>query len=103
MFPDSLSQAQFGLTVSDLEQQVSSESSLSLMGVSGGVSQNVLQPVILSHTEGGEELGSRTSHQQGDKSPLPELTQLSSNSFRGEQQTSQSLVGLFGFYYQVKP
>ena len=62
------------------------------MGVSGGVASNVLQPVILDPTEGGGgegvggQPGCALQQHPGDKSPLPELTQLSSNSFRGENQ-----------------
>ena len=85
VYADSLAHAQFGLSVTGLEQHVGSDNNLTLMGVSGGVGSNVLQPVMLDHTEGREELTSQASHQPGDKSPLPELTQLSSNSFRGEQ------------------
>merc|ERR550539_648290 len=54
------------------------------MGVSSGVASasNVLQPVILDGTESQDDLSCHANHSTGDKSPLPELTQLSSHSFR---------------------
>ena len=59
-----------------------SEATLSLMGaVSSGVSSNVLQPVLL---DGSDNCQAAVSQSAGDKSPLPELTQLSSHGFRGK-------------------
>ena len=85
IFPDTLASTQFGLTVNELEQQIgNTENTLTLMGVSSGVASNVLQPVILEQTESRDGLSCHGNQSAGDKSPLPELTQLSSHSFRGK-------------------
>ena len=85
IFPDTLASSQFGLTVNELEQHIgNNENTLTLMGVSSGVASNVLQPIILDQTESRDDLSCHGHHSAGDKSPLPELTQLSSHSFRGK-------------------
>jgi len=70
VFPDALS-ANFGLTVNELENQ--NNDSLTLMGVSSG--HNIQQVILQNNENNHEGIG-------GDKSPLPELTQLSSHDFK---------------------
>ena len=93
IFPDSLASvpSQFGLSIPDLEHgqegqgghlghqphhghHHSGHQGLTLMGVS-----SALQPVLLPSDQHSADIG---GHQgSGDKSPLPELTQLSSHDF----------------------
>jgi len=74
VFPDTLS-ANFGLTVNELENQ--NNDSLTLMGVSSG--HNIQQVILQNNENNPDEIG------VGDKSPLPELTQLSSHDFKFAQ------------------
>ena len=102
LFPDNVTNSQYGLNISDhlhdsiddisishtnntnnFTSNIQHHPGLTLMGVSSG-GHNILQPVVLNTHDTGQDDMSGPGHYSGvpgDKSPLPELTQLSSHDF----------------------
>ena len=126
IFPDSLTNTQFGLSdhldphvsIDDISISSTTSSnnlqqphpSLTLMGVSSG-GHNIIQPVILHHTDTNHQDNEITQcSSSGDKSPLPELTQLSSHDFtrginlyqRHESEISRIYFHIFKIIHSIK-